>query len=146
MTADAFTDQLNAASRDAQRILKSFDTAGTGVRYVEEAAAGPFARKLVDGIRKARRRGWMRSCRHLPGAGPQPCWLFGWKPDRLYCTRCAGAEQLRIAGTPEDSRCDICRRQSPTLWTMRAAVGSYLVHYGACKKCYAVETASGWAA
>lgn len=88
----------------------------------------------------------MRSCRHLPSAGPQPTWLLGWKPTKLLCTSCAAAEQLRIVGTAEDNVCDACRRTAPTLWTMRAAVGPYLVHYGACAACYAVETASGWAA
>lgn len=145
MTATASDDQVAAATRDARRILAASDTTGFGVRDVPEADAGPYVRKLVDGLRKARRRGWMRSCRHLPGSGPQPVWLFGWKPTKLFCSRCAAVEHLRITGTAEDHVCDVCRHTVPTQRVMRVATGPYVVLYGACEKCYAVETASGWA-
>jgi hypothetical protein len=130
--ASAFDDQVDAAAKDARRVL---DVAGDLLpnKHLLDAP-GPYAAGvLADLSRTAPRR-----CRHLKS--PAPCWIFGWRPGRLFCTRCAPAVTRAIAGTAEEMICDACRETAPTLITSITGAGLFLITAGLCAPCWEAET------
>lgn len=143
MSATAFADQVGAASRDARTLIdRVTDVTGADARFTRlDGPPGPFARTMVDGIRRAAKRNRLRSCRHLSGRGPTPAWVFGWRPGRLFCHRCAMVELVYTRATAEDDACDVCRRTFPKLTVVLGAAGPFLITFGACPECFAAEKA-----
>jgi hypothetical protein len=68
MSATAFADQARAASRDARRVIELVvqETAVDGRFTRFDGEPGPFARKMLVAIRKAGKRGRLRT---RPGMG-----------------------------------------------------------------------------
>ncbi|MEO7980339.1 MAG: hypothetical protein ABI807_05555 [Sporichthyaceae bacterium] len=142
MTATADADQVGAATRDARTVIEQVmaDPMVSEMFTRHDAEPGPFARELLDGIRRADERRRLRSCRHLSGRGPAPAWIFGWRPGRLYCHVCATVELAMTRTSSEGTVCDVCRRPFPKLWAVIGAAGPFLVSFGACRSCFAAET------
>jgi hypothetical protein len=138
----ALADQARAASRDARRVIELVvqETAVDGRFTRFDGEPGPFAREMLEGIRKADKRGRLRYCRHLPRRGPAPAWVFGWRPGRLFCHRCAQTELIFVRATAEENTCDVCRDTFPKLWVVLGAAGPFLITFGACRPCFQAET------
>jgi hypothetical protein len=135
----ALTDQLGAAGRDANALLRDF-AALLGERHtVDHTYPGPFAVALIDGLDERMRRHRQRMCSHLRRSA-QVAWLFGWMPEQLSCQRCAHRLLARVNGTAEDSTCDVCRGVADPINPVMGSAGPMIVLFGACDACYSRET------
>jgi hypothetical protein len=142
VTATAFADQVHAATRDARAVVEQVmaDPRVSERFHRTDTEPGPFARELLEGIRRVDNRGRLRYCRHLSKRGPSPCWVFGWRPGRLYCHVCATVELAVTRASVEDNVCDVCRKTFPGLWAVVGAAGPFLLSFGACGSCFTAET------
>jgi hypothetical protein len=138
----ALADQARAATRDARRVIESVveETKVDGRFTRFDAEPGPFAREMLEEIRRADKRGRLRYCRHLRGRGPSPAWVFGWRAGRLFCHVCAMVELTFTRASAEDEVCDVCRGTFPKLWVVLGAAGPFLITFGACGPCFQAET------
>ncbi len=135
----ALSDQIGAANRDAQEMLRDF-AALVGDRHtVDHTSPGPFAVALIDGLAERIRRHRQRMCPHLRRS-PQVSWLFGWMPGRLHCQRCAHKLLAQLHRTVEDSTCDVCRAVADPVNLVIGSAGPMVVLFGACDACYSRET------
>jgi hypothetical protein len=69
-------------------------------------------------------------CPHLSWGSAQPCWWVACKPGRLRCADCADTAQRQIRGTPEDTRCDVCRRSVRRIHPDAAQLPAIVVDVG----------------
>jgi hypothetical protein len=134
----ALADQISAAMREARSIVDHAAEATAFERV--DALPGPFVQSVLRDLHRADKRGRLRRCRHLSGRGPSPVWVVACKPGRIWCVRCVFVVLHEIRGSAEDTRCDICRREAPKLWSAIGAAGAVLLSYGACADCYTTET------
>ena len=109
MTSPAKTamfDQAQAASTQAERLLRHVAEHDGSVGSL--AVHGP-ARRVADRLANRLVTGQLRRCDHI-GDSPQVMFWMAWRPGRLRCLSCAADAFQAINGTPEDKRCDGCKR------------------------------------
>lgn len=126
MNATAFTDQLNAATRDALTAL-----AGAGTTRQVDPDTVPWVAEQVTTLRLAFLSGQARCCPHL-GPSPQIAHAAAWAPGQLVCSACTWR---LVPDDAEDSTCDRCRRHASPIYAAAAAVGPILLGYGLCADC-----------
>ncbi|MGH3546834.1 MAG: hypothetical protein ACRDQU_01625 [Pseudonocardiaceae bacterium] len=108
--ATALAGQLQAANADAERVLHELAARYDGEQPTWTSTVSGPVRVILDrfATRLARREFTM--CHHLAPDALGPTFWAAWAPGRIRCAACAQAAAQRIQNTPEDRRCDACRR------------------------------------
>jgi hypothetical protein len=109
----AMTDQAQAASKQAVTIMHQIAAHDGG--EVEQILVGPAIKDVVGRMITHAATARLSLCPHLSWDSPAPAWWCSWAVGRLRCRECAVAAQRRIRGTPEDQRCDRCRKTRRTI-------------------------------
>ncbi|MQA27683.1 MAG: hypothetical protein GEU94_19995 [Micromonosporaceae bacterium] len=129
----ALTDQVQAATSDARRVLdQAAERKGS---TLHNRVADPWLCAQAQGLTDALHAGAVRACHHLahaPGVGHAAVW----RPGLIVCADCTPA---LTPTTKEDSTCDRCRHHANPIHAGLMIVGPILLGYGLCRSC-ATET------
>jgi hypothetical protein len=141
----ALVDQAHAATRHAYGTF--FTTAAIHGYPLEHRLPAGSDRAILQRLEAGLASGTTTLCPHLFATSPVPTFWVAWRPGRVRCAPCARAILLATKGTPEDQRCDRCRKvrsslisvnvQLPALvWpTELRALGPIMVTFGLCGPC-----------
>jgi hypothetical protein len=123
----ALGDQIDAATRDARRLLARLADAGPG--HMTAVTGGWLAEQGTVALAALRANG--RTCAHL-GPAPRVVHAAVWAPGLAVCTACVQALQPTPA---EDATCDRCHRHARRLSAGAVAFGPLILAYGLCRSC-----------
>lgn len=151
VATQALMDQAEAASADALRVMHA--VAGHFDTEVVYGRPGPVRLAIVARLVARLLLGQITLCPHLSLKSPTPAQWLAWAPGRLRCRECSYAAARRIKGTPEDRRCDHCRRVHDEINVCAALLpprvaelpgGSQClppvqVQFGLCESCFALD-------
>lgn len=129
----ALADQASAANADAARIMHFI--AGVKGERVQQARPGPVSAALISRMHQRGVTAQLTLCPHLSYDAPQPAFWCAWAPGRLRCTDCAHKANARVRGTPEDRRCDHCRKIGRTIHADMAQLPPVVVDLPGGAKC-----------
>jgi hypothetical protein len=152
----ALMDQAEAAMDDSDRVMAALaehfgpDGLSTGLQPHRAPITGPLIARTVSKV-----TGW---CDHVTSATVGPVGLAAWAPGKLRCIMCHGKAAQRIEGTREDKRCDSCRKNCTTIYSLilqlppvifervgHVPLAVPVIHfsYGLCPKCKKLDEV-GW--
>jgi hypothetical protein len=130
--ATFFADQLDAASEHAARTLRRLGEL-TGERVEYRTSRWVTAQIAELGMRLV--EGRLRHCGHVNLHAPAVVMAMAWRPGRLFCADCLGAEEKRLRGKAEARTCDVCRTVVEVIHPCTIAAGPLLFYFGACRAC-----------
>jgi hypothetical protein len=130
--ATAYADQLSAAVREAQTVMRDLSQAMNEPMVTTRPTGWLLAQGLA--VQAAMNTGTARACRHVADS-PTVAYAAVWKPGFITCLAC----RPLLAPSPlEDLICDKCQTHTPGgLHPCTVAVGPIILAFGLCPGCLA---------
>ncbi|MET8381601.1 hypothetical protein ABZV14_01205 [Streptosporangium canum] len=111
----ALLDQADAAVNESLNAFRTF-AHRTGGTY-GSSRPGPIAEHFLAQLHNGIHSDTIGFCPHLSPTAPEPSFWAPWASGKIRCKNCMNRAHERIKNTPENHRCDRCRRRTITMHT-----------------------------